>query len=147
MDSQLGLPFSDAAPYLIGGSIAGGTVYFCYSLMFDALVLPILIPPGAPVLSYGQEWGMIMLPLSVMLGLSAGAGLFFSLRRRVVFSGLAPLAVSVAAMVSGMWHINFQRYGNDPTDLVLFFPLLVGCMTVGVFGVWLPMWAAVGQFR
>ena len=43
-----------ATACMIGGGVAGGVAYVCYSIVFDTVVMPVLVPPGSPMLSYGQ---------------------------------------------------------------------------------------------
>lgn len=113
----------------VGGAVLGGAGYVCYALMFEKLMMPRLVAPGEPTLSYGQQSVMIVLPLAVILGGSLGMFVFWALRGKFVLAVMLPLLVSalVATLDNALWATSIKRYGESPTDLVLYFPLLVGC--------------------
>lgn len=110
-------------PMLIAGAVSAGC-YLCYTLSFESLVMPTLRPPGTPVLSYGQQFGIVMLPLAALLGCSAGAS-FAVMRWWATIAALAFPAL-IAVFVTMLWKSSFTCYGADPSDWVLYVPLLVG---------------------
>ncbi|WP_010587894.1 hypothetical protein [Schlesneria paludicola] len=112
---------------IIGGGI-GAACYVFYGLLFEQFVMPKLRPPEAPFLSYGQQCGMISTPLAAFLGV--GVGVSIALLRRwglLVASVITiPIPLLVAFAATKLWESNFRRYGADPSDWILYTPLLVG---------------------
>ena len=110
------------------GAAIGITCYWCYAAVFEMFIVPRVIAPGTPMLSYGQEFGIIMTPLALLLGAAAGASTV-PVQSRVRFYAFAliiSLPVLVAVVVVSLWQSKFVRYGAEVTDLILFVPLLIG---------------------
>lgn len=126
-------PFPVKPPDPIGESmfviIVAGTIgafsYACYAIAYEVFVMPTLRPPGTPGLSYGQQAGLLMMPLAAFLGCSGGAA--FEVRRWWASAASISFPAIVAASVSALWKSSLDAYGPDPSDFVLYRPLLVGC--------------------
>ena len=80
-----------------------------------------------PILSYGQQFGLISLPICTMIGTAIGLGFAFSVARRYTVSILLLLLVSLAGWTlnNSFWNDQIARYGRDPSEAVLYYPPLV----------------------
>ncbi len=79
-----------------------------------------------PILSYGQQFGLISLPFCTMIGAAIGLGFAFSVARRYTVSILLLLLVSLAGWTlnNSFWNDQIARYGRDPSEAVLYYPSL-----------------------
>lgn len=79
-----------------------------------------------PILSYGQQFGLISLPICTMIGAAIGVGFAFSVARRYTVSILLLLLVSLAGWTlnNSFWNDQIARYGRDPSEAVLYYPPL-----------------------
>ncbi len=77
-----------------------------------------------PILSYGQQFGLISLPICTMIGAAIGLGFAFSVARRYTVSILLLLLVSLAGWTlnNSFWNDQIARYGRDPSEAVLYYP-------------------------
>ncbi len=112
--SEVVLIFSIAAAPVIS--------YLGWAASTDLVVMPHLYPPGAPRLSYGMKWGMLLVLIIVPLGMIGSLSVAMALRDRfVVAAGLA-LAGSTPAILFliALWTDDVARYGYEPTKLVVY---------------------------
>lgn len=100
----------------------GGVCYVGYAMIMDLLILPPSGAPGGPGLTYGAQAMMIIYPLAILLGSSIGAS-FAITRWWVTVIALAAPGL-IAHYCSGLWREQQARYGADPSDLIVFVPLL-----------------------
>jgi hypothetical protein len=112
-------------------------------LLLDFNVVPQLIEPDSPQLSYGQQFGLVMTPLAGLFGASVGFSLALC---RVVGSimGAASLVFStlaVGAIVLSLWQSDVARYGRDVSQIVLYAPFLAGLALVLATALICVVWA------
>lgn len=121
---------------MIGG-IAGFVGY-----MFASVILEKRETITDPVLSYGQQAGLISLPMCTLISAATGLGVAFTIARRYVTSVLLLLAVSLCgwAINNSLWNDQIKRYGPDPSEAVLYYPPLVcselALVTAGIVVAW-----------
>ena len=103
------------------GSIVGG-------LSLESYVESIR-PPG-PVLSYGQMFGLIIVPLCTLIGAATGFAVGVACFRQRMLSIFLLLGTAFIGweMTSSMWTSQISEYGPDPSEAVLFFPPLAMCI-------------------
>jgi hypothetical protein len=79
---------------------------------------------SGPRLSYGQQAGLISLPICTMIGAAIGLGFAFAIVRRYMVSIALLLLVSLCGwcIVNVMWNDQIARYGRDPSEVVLYYP-------------------------
>jgi hypothetical protein len=79
-----------------------------------------------PILSYGQQFGLISLPICTMIGAAIGLGFAFLVARRYAVSILLLLLVSLAGwnLNNSFWNDQIARYGRDQSEAVLYYPPL-----------------------
>ena len=79
-----------------------------------------------PILSFGQQFGLISLPICTMIGAAIGLGFAFSVARRYTVSIILLLLVSLAGCTlnNSFWNDQIARYGRDPSEAVLYYPPL-----------------------
>lgn len=110
----------------------GSACYLAYGLLFEQFFMPALRRPGEPMLSYGQQAGLMMLPAGI-LGMAIGLVLLW---RTWIARGIAIAApFLIAKGVNSLWNESLAQYGPDPSDQVLYVPILVGaplCLTIVV---------------
>jgi hypothetical protein len=129
------------------GGFAAPVVYTLYGMAFESLVIPRLIQPGTPRLSYGQPAMLIMTPLATLLGAGLGASIGFALRTRWWWAATCASVTSsfIGVIVCGLRNDSFSRYGADPSDWILYVPLqiasLVG-LSLGLLMVFLAVFCA-----
>jgi hypothetical protein len=111
-----------------------GIAYIAYG--FQAVVTP-PVRPG-PGLSYGQQVALIWL---LMMILGATVGLAIGVARRFDLLSAALILVTAALLQGGvvayLWDENVQRYGDHPSDWIVFAPALFVARVV--FGIALLM--------
>jgi hypothetical protein len=124
----------------------GGASLGFVGCMVASLVLEAGLKPAGPTLSYGQQWGLIVLPLCTLIGAAIGLGVAFALVERPVISLVLLLVVSIvgSGVVSSMWNAQIARYGRDPSEVVLYYPPLALSMLALVTAVLI---AATGLVR
>ena len=110
----------------------GSACYLAYGLLFEQFFMPALRRPGEPMLSYGQQAGLMMLPAAI-LGTAIGLVLLW---RTWIARGIAVVApLLVAKGVNSLWNESLAQYGPDPSDQVLYVPILAGaplCLAIVV---------------
>ena len=111
----------------MSGAVVGAVSFVVYGLIFEQFVMPQLRVPGEPMRSYGQLFGLIMLPLGMLLGASAGVSLALARWRNCLtgaaFNVAIPFLVSFTALQ--LWRSSLAEYGPNPSDWVMFVPLLL----------------------
>jgi len=109
------------------GLFAGVGSYLLYVSLFEGLVMPSLVPPGGSSLSYGQEFAFIMTPLAGILGAGLGISAAFAIHgRRLIGAAVASVsALWVARVVTVFWMESHSSYAFDPSDWILYVPLLI----------------------
>lgn len=104
-----------------------------------------LEPQSDSGLSYGQQFGLIMVPLCTLIGASIGSGISFVYSRYPRIGVIWLLATSFAGWVptSSMWKSDLAQYGPDPSQAVLYYPPTAMCLcslglaiAIAVQGIW-----------
>ncbi len=113
----------EATPSILIGGAIGGASYVCYATLFDLLVMPSLRIPGAPMWSYGQQCGVMMV-VAFYVGCSVGLSLVVRRWWLTLIAILFPALVVIA--ISRLWSSSFAVYGADPSDWIVFVPVVVG---------------------
>ena len=105
--------------------LLGGFIGFA-GYIAAALLLEARDGVSGPRLSYGQQAGLISLPICTMIGAAIGFGVSLSLARRYLFSIVLLLFVWLCGcgIVNSMWNDQIARYGRDPSEVVLYYPPL-----------------------
>ena len=95
-------------------------------LLLEFTVVPLLVPPNTPSLSYGQEFAFIMLPLAVLFGAAIGSSLALGRIGRKLWcaGGLFISTLVVWGTVSSLWVSQVKQYGRDASEVVLYAPFL-----------------------
>ena len=109
-----------------------GAAYIAYGLAVETYVLPMLRPPGQPMLSYGQQAAVSCLLVSA---LGAVTGLLAIVARfpMVWFALVVP--PSAAALLGWLalswWEESRVEYGPDLSDSIVFAPMLgASCLVI-----------------
>jgi hypothetical protein len=113
----------EATPSILIGGAIGGASYVCYATLFEQFVMPSLRTPGAPMLSYGQQCGVMMV-VAFYVGCSIGLSLVARRWWLTLIAILFPVFIVLA--ISNLWSSNFAVYGADPSDWIVFVPVVVG---------------------
>jgi hypothetical protein len=110
---------------LLGLPITGGIVGFV-GYIFASTLLEKRDTTTEPILSYGQQAGIISLPMCTLICAATGLGIAFTISRQYVTSVLLLLAVSLCgwAINNSLWNDQIKRYGPDPSEAVLYYPPL-----------------------
>jgi hypothetical protein len=103
---------------MIGG-IAGFVGY-----IFASITLEDRDTATEPILSYGQQAGLISLPMCTLICAATGFGVAFTIGRKYVTSVLLLLAVAFSgwAINNSLWNDKIKKYGPDPSEAVLYYP-------------------------
>jgi hypothetical protein len=119
-----------AASLAAVGAIAGVLCYLASAIAIETGILPSLRVPGAPVLSYGAMAVLVIAPLMGTLGASLAVVLFLIwIRKRLAAAALCVVASLGGLMVvGGLWSSDLNRYGDDPSAIVLYVPVAVLCL-------------------
>jgi hypothetical protein len=130
---------------LIGAGIAAA-IHVVYGLAFEVLVMPSLLQPGTPQLSYGQEAGFMAFCAA---GLGGSVGFSVALCKHshcMLGLGFALGSATVTVgFVAHLWSDSHSRYGPDPSDNIVFVPLFVGSVAVLVLTVLVAVSVSVFQ--
>jgi len=132
--AYLGLP-------MIGG-VAGFAGY-----IFASIILEKRDTATESILSYGQQAGLISLPMCTLISAATGLGVAFTIARQYVTSILLLLAVSISgwAINNSLWNDQIKRYGPDPSEAVLYYPPLA-CSGISLFtAVIVAVWAILAS--
>ena len=111
------------------GAMAIGVLFgiadVAYSLWFEAVIMPSLRIAKGPMLSYGQQAGVMWL-LTMLLGAAVGSAVGIARRFNLLVAAIVPsvVAVLLAGFVTHTWNSSYQRYGCDPSDWVVYIPPL-----------------------
>lgn len=112
------------------------------------LVIEIYYMPrsSSPMLSYGQEAGLISLPLCTMIGAAIGAALAIATMGYMVLSAgwLLFTAMGGSAIVCALWASQVASYGRDPSEMVLYLPPLGICALALLF---IPLAVVMSSLR
>lgn len=113
---------------MIGG-IAGFVGY-----IFASITLEDRDTATEPILSYGQQAGLISIPMCTLICAATGLGVAFTIGRQYVTSVLLLLAVAFCgwAINNSLWNDQIKRYGPDPSEAVLYYPPLA-CSGLALF--------------
>lgn len=113
------------------GTMAGSAIYVVCALAIESFFMP---SRGGPTMSYGQYAGLICIPSGAVIGAASGLALAFAWIRRWLasLSLLLMVALGGAAAVLRMWNQQIAEYGRDPSEMVLFYPLLALCAMAAI---------------
>lgn len=81
---------------------------------------------GNPRLTYGQQAGLITMPLCALMG----AGIGFALAMATTKHSMAAAALLLAnaglgwVITSSLWNQQIEQYGRDASEIVLYYPLV-----------------------
>ena len=107
------------------GAFLGFAGYIAVAFLLEARNEPL-----SPTLSYGQQAGLISLPLCTIIGTAIGFSVALSRARRY-FASIVMLVLvwySGSTVVNSMWNDQIARYGRDPSEIVLYWPPLAFSM-------------------
>ena len=130
----------------IFGGLAGFIGY-----LFAAVALENRDTTTEPFLSYGQQAGLISLPMCTLISAATGLGIAFSIARQNAISVLLLATVSLCgwAINNAFWSDQITRYGPDPSEAVLYYPPLacsgIALFTATVVAAWAPLAARKNQ--
>lgn len=117
----------------LGLPVVGGITGFI-GYIFAASILENRDTTAEPILSYGQQAGLISLPMCTLISAAIGLGLAFSIVRQFATSIVLLLLVSLSgwAINNSFWNDQIRRYGPDPSESVLYYPPLA-CSGIALF--------------
>lgn len=103
-------------------SMFGGGFGFVASIVFG--LVGESPTAGTPTLSYGQQFGLIIVPLCTLVGAGIGfaAGIAYARCFRTAVFLLLAISLSGWAATSAMWNSQIANYGRDPSEVVLYYP-------------------------
>lgn len=119
-------------PDIMNGAIIGGMIgaacYTLYALLFERFVMPTLVTPETPILTYGQQCFMISMPLAAFLGVGVGTSIALHRRLGLLAASVItiPIPLLVAFAADKLWEASCSQHGANPSDLILYTPLLLG---------------------
>jgi len=119
------------------GGIAGFTGYLFAATIPDKRDTTI-----EPVLSYGQQAGLISLPMCTLICAAIGLALAFSFIRQTGTAILILLLASLSgwAINNSFWNDQIRTHGPDPSEAVLYYPPLacsgMAVSTAAIVAVW-----------
>ena len=122
------------------GGILGIALYWWTASIVETHVIPNIVVPGQPRLSYGQQFGLCSTPIAAGLGATWGLVLCLACMSRRLLSSAISFVIGAAAteVVFLLWKSDIERYGHDPSALILYVPLLLGSVSLLVWSVcWL----------
>ena len=99
--------------------------------------------PDGPSLSYGQQFGLIIVPLCALIGSAIGFSLAVAFLRYPIVAIILLLVISMLgwATTSSMWNSQIAEYGPDPSEVVLYYPPTGMCiLALFVAGITLLTW-------
>jgi hypothetical protein len=129
------------------GFVLGGLLYVVVAVLDEIYLQPQLRVPGTAYLSSGQEFGLMSLPLSCLLGAVQSWSVALAARKSfsiaAVSSGIA--ALLVAGQFAFWWADSHRRYGSDPSEVILYIVPLIGTGLVllwsaAMCGLWSCTW-------
>jgi len=114
----------------MGGAVAF-MGYIGSALLLENKVIPHLDPPK---LSYGQQCGLISLPLSTLIGASAGfaLGLLNQQRRRRIAIALVAISTGGSMVALNLW--RGDGIGECNSAIILYYPIFGICSIVATVG-------------
>jgi hypothetical protein len=126
-------PPAEVAPWLaitafVGLPVLGGILGFA-GYIAASLLLEVQPTQSEPVLSHGQQAILISLPISTLIGVGIGASLAFCfVCHRAVSALLLLIVASIGYSVTrSLWNSQIDDYGRDPSEAVLYHPLVAMC--------------------
>ncbi len=126
---------------MIGG-IAGFVGY-----IFASITLECHDTATESILSYGQQAGLISLPMCTLISTATGFGIALTISRQYVTSVLLLLAVAFCgwAINNSLWNDQIKRYGPDQSEVVLYYPPLA-CSGLALFSAMaVAAWATLAR--
>ncbi|GAB5407088.1 MAG: hypothetical protein Aurels2KO_53190 [Aureliella sp.] len=80
--------------------------------------------PDGPTLSYGQQFGLTIVPLCVLIGSAIGFSIAVAFLRYPIVAIVLQLVISMLGWMatSSMWNSQIADYGSDPSEIVLYYP-------------------------
>ena len=114
----------------IGGAVAF-LGYIGSALLLENKVIPHLDPPK---FSYGQQFGLISLPLSTLIGASTGfaLGLLSQQRRRKIAIALVAISTGGSMVALNLWRSD--GIGECNSAIILYYPIFGICSIVATIG-------------
>ncbi len=133
------------ATRLILFTVIGGAAGLAGSI-FGGLALELHVAstrPAGPVLSYGQQFGMMIVPLCTLIGAAIGFSVALAFSRYPILAIILLLTTSFVGwgITGAMWNSQVADYGPDPSEVVLYYPPTAMCILAvcasGVVLVWM----------
>ena len=121
------------APWLATVSFVGlpmlGGIFGFVGYIIASLLLEVQPTDSEPVLSHGQQAILISLPISTLIGVGIGFSLAFCCVRNRAASVMLLLTVaSIGYLITrSLWNSQIADYGRDPSEAVLYHPLVAMC--------------------
>jgi hypothetical protein len=121
----------------IVGGIAGFTGYLFAATIFENRDTTI-----ESILTYGQQAGLISLPMCTLICAAIGLALAFSFIRQYAIAILILLLASMSgwAINNSFWSDQIRTHGPDPSEVVLYYPPLecsgMALSTAAIVAVW-----------
>ena len=80
--------------------------------------------PAGPVLSHGQQFGLMIVPLCTLIGAAIGFSIAVAFVRYAILAIILLLITSFVGWrtTTAMWDSQISEYGPDPSEVVLYYP-------------------------
>ena len=113
------------------GATIGFAGYLVISAIIESSVMPNVEPPRN---TYGQQAGLISLPLSTIIGMTAGVSFAFLVNgwKRISIVGMFLISLLGSLTALGMWYDD--GLGECNSALILHVPIIVFCGVIAAFG-------------
>lgn len=113
------------------GGFSGFFGYLVTALILESSVMPNVDPPKY---TYGQQSGLISLPLSTVIGFAAGlaSAVFVSGRRYLASLTMLCIAMLGAFVTYRLWYND--GIGKCNSAIVLYYPVFGLCMLIAIAG-------------
>lgn len=125
---------------LFVSAAVAAALHMFYGLAYELVVLSPQTTVGSVRLSYGQQ-AMCTTFFAAQLGALTGVTAFLCWKGRWLLGVALSIAgtLSMLLLMISLWRNSVANYGPDPSDHIVYEPLVVGCVVVlaisGVVGV------------
>ena len=115
-----------------GGVSAGAIAYPSMALVAEHWVIPVVEPP---IHAYGQQAGLISLPLSSLLGLFAGVACAMFVVGLRWLAAISMFLISFMGAIATLILWSNDGIGVCNSAIVLYYPLFAFCGLIGFAGI------------